>query len=137
MFFRYCSDWAGIPKHLLELVVSHMELSADFLSFGLVCVPWLSVIQDNQTRLKTNFCHQAPLLLIPDEHDVHTWRAYDVTKDEFLESKLLVPYERRFCGSSEGWLVVVNRDSTVTLHKPAGLTVTDRIKYSSTLYFSS
>ena len=56
---------------------------------------------------------------------MHTWRAYDVTKDEFLESKLLVPYERRFCGSSEGWLVVVNRDSTVTLHKPAGLTLTE------------
>ena len=66
----------------------------------------------------------APLLLIPDEEE-HTWRVYDVMEDKFSELRLKVPYPKRFCGSSEGWLIAVNKDSTVTLHKPAGLMLTN------------
>ena len=122
LFFA-CLDWADLPKHLLELVVDKLESSTDYLHFGAVCISWLSILQNNQSRLDTIFCHQAPLLLIPDEHE-HKWRVYDVTKDKFLKSKLLVPYPNCLCGSSEGWLVGVNKDSTVTLHKP-GFVVTN------------
>ena len=113
-----CSDWAGLPKELVELIADKIESSVHYLRFGAVCVPWLSVVRDNLSKHNAKFRHQAPLLLIPDKHK-RTWRAYDVMKDKFLESKLRVPYERRFCGSSEeGWLVGVNKDSSVTLHKP-------------------
>ncbi|PON53134.1 hypothetical protein TorRG33x02_306140 [Trema orientale] len=39
-------------------------------------------------------------------------------ENKFLELELLVPYGKRFSGSSNGWLVAVNKDWTVTLYKP-------------------
>ncbi|PON63651.1 hypothetical protein PanWU01x14_129830 [Parasponia andersonii] len=54
--------------------------------------------------------------LIPSK-DAHVWNIYDVMDNKFLESELLMPYDKRFCGSSKGWLVAVNKDWTVTLYK--------------------
>ena len=43
---------------------------------------------------------------------------YDPMSDKVIESKLVIPYGKRFGGSSEGWLLAVNKDFTVTLYNP-------------------
>ncbi|KAL5567945.1 hypothetical protein UlMin_024520 [Ulmus minor] len=60
---------------------------------------------------------QVPMLLIPDEKE-HTWRIYNVMSNKFLEKNVLVPYDKRFSGSSEAWLVTIEEDYTVKLYKP-------------------
>ncbi|EXC57185.1 hypothetical protein L484_000735 [Morus notabilis] len=56
------------------------------------------------------------MLLIPSEEQ--TWSIYNTLDNKFLGTKLFVPYNKRFSGSSQGWLVAVNKDWTVTLYKP-------------------
>lgn len=73
-------------------------------------------MKDNK-QSKLSCHHQVPLLLIPSEDD-HTWSTYDVMDNKFLELKQIIPYDKRFCGSSEGWLVTVNKDWTITLYRP-------------------
>ncbi|KAL5570093.1 hypothetical protein UlMin_026668 [Ulmus minor] len=58
------------------------------------------------------------MLFIPCEEDEHLWTVYDIMDNKFLESKINLSYDKRFCGSSEGWLVAVNKDYTVSLYNP-------------------
>ncbi|PON34779.1 ascorbic acid mannose pathway regulator [Trema orientale] len=57
------------------------------------------------------------MLLVPSDEE-HTWSIYNVIDDKLLNLKLSLSHEKRFSGSSQGWLVVVNEDHTVTLYKP-------------------
>ncbi|PON66015.1 hypothetical protein PanWU01x14_112420 [Parasponia andersonii] len=57
------------------------------------------------------------MLIVPSEKE-NTWNIYDAVDNSFLESKLVIPYDRRFCGSSNGWLGTVNEDFTITIYKP-------------------
>ena len=61
--------------------------------------------------------HQVPLLLVPSEQQ-QTWTIYNVLEDNLLELKLSFSHDKRFSGSSQGWLVVVNEDYTISLHRP-------------------
>ncbi|GMN44535.1 hypothetical protein TIFTF001_013725 [Ficus carica] len=57
------------------------------------------------------------MLFVPsEEHFRH--RIYNVLTNTFSDSKLVVPFKLRFCGSSLGWLVAVQSDFVVTLYKP-------------------
>ena len=60
--------------------------------------------------------HQAPMLLIPTEEE-HIWRLYKALDCKFLDLSLL--HDQRFSGSSQGWLIMSNKDHTITLHKPS------------------
>ncbi|GMN41232.1 hypothetical protein TIFTF001_010457 [Ficus carica] len=57
------------------------------------------------------------MLLFPCE-EADTWTIYTVMNKKFLDLKLSLSYKKNFSGSSEGWLVISNKDHTVTLHKP-------------------
>ncbi|PON50220.1 F-box protein SKIP [Trema orientale] len=61
--------------------------------------------------------HHIPMLLVPSEEE-HTWSIYNALDENFLELKLSLFHNKRFSGSSHGWLVIVNEDYTLTLHKP-------------------
>ena len=122
MSFRGCVGWAGFTKHLLDAVLDKLECSVDYLQFGCVCLSWHSVLKDNQVQLNKKLRHhQAPMLLVPninDTNDKHVWRIYNVMENKFLDSTLSIPYDKRFCGSSQGWLVFVHNDWSVSLYKP-------------------
>ncbi|XP_061993420.1 F-box protein SKIP23-like [Rosa rugosa] len=63
------------------------------------------------------YCNQQPpLLLIPSE-ERYTWNLYNVLDNQFLDYQVRLPH-KRFCGSSEGWLIAVERDLRVTLINP-------------------
>ena len=56
---------------------------------------------------------------------------YDVVTQSFLESKFVVPFTRRFAGSSHGWLVAVEKDFSVMLYKPYSPATKEMINSSS------
>ncbi|PON53155.1 hypothetical protein TorRG33x02_306350, partial [Trema orientale] len=43
-------DWAGAPKHLLDLILENLESSIHYLRFGIVCLRWHSVMEDNKAK---------------------------------------------------------------------------------------
>ncbi|VVA12253.1 PREDICTED: F-box [Prunus dulcis] len=53
------------------------------------------------------------MLLIPTSKN-GIWRPYNVMDDRLLGSQLKLR-KKRFCGSSKGWLIAVEKDFTVTL----------------------
>ncbi|KAM6579821.1 hypothetical protein CsatA_003595 [Cannabis sativa] len=61
--------------------------------------------------------HYLPMLLVPNQEE-DSWSAYNAIHNNNLKLKLSLLYSKRFNGSSLGWLVVVNEDYTITLHKP-------------------
>lgn len=110
------TDWAGLPKHLLDLILKKLVSSKDYIHFGVACSSWHDVTKDNQGT-HINLSHQVPMLITPNEEE-NTWNVYDPTTDTVRGPKLVVPYGKRFSGSSKGWLVTVEEDFSVTLHKP-------------------
>ncbi|CAL8127200.1 unnamed protein product [Prunus armeniaca] len=46
-----------------------------------------------------------------------TWSLYNVEEDKVLNLQLKIP-NKRFCGSSKGWLIFVDKDLVVTLVNP-------------------
>ncbi|KAL5567927.1 hypothetical protein UlMin_024502 [Ulmus minor] len=111
-------DWIELPKHLWDLILEKLESPSDYLQFSVVCRSCYSLTKDNQNKLgKKLELRQVPILLIPIEKE-HIWRIYNVMKNSFLEKYMWVPHDKRFSGSSEGWLVTVEVDYTVKLYKP-------------------
>ncbi|KAL5543579.1 hypothetical protein UlMin_007363 [Ulmus minor] len=112
--------WANLPKHILDSILGKLESSMDFLRFSGVCVLWHENVKNNQIRRnKMLRQHHAPMLFIPSEEEEEcTWIIYDIINNKCLESKLEIPYDKRFCGSSEGWLVATDINYEVSLYKP-------------------
>lgn len=111
------SDWAELPKHLLDSILERLELLADYFRFSIVCKSWYCIAKDNQIkREEMSSCHPPPMLLINTEK-VDTWKVYNVIDNKLLDMQLKVP-NTRFCGSSKGWLIFVKNNFTVTLVNP-------------------
>uniref|UniRef100_A0A5B7B3J0 KIB1-4 beta-propeller domain-containing protein n=1 Tax=Davidia involucrata TaxID=16924 RepID=A0A5B7B3J0_DAVIN len=112
-------DWSGLPKNILDLILDKLVSLGDFVRFTAVCVPWRSVaLEDRNNRNRRRFCeHQLPMLMIPSDHD-YIRGFYSVTHEEELQFEIPVPYNKRFIGSSFGWLIFVHTDFAVTLFNP-------------------
>ncbi|GMN56658.1 hypothetical protein TIFTF001_025773 [Ficus carica] len=101
------------------MTLEKLESLTDYLRFSGTCAEWHSIAKDNENkRITMPRCHQVPMLLIPSHEDQHTWSAYNVLNNEFLSTKLSILNGKRFGGSSEGWLVAVEDNFSVTLYKP-------------------
>ncbi|PON37727.1 hypothetical protein TorRG33x02_346790, partial [Trema orientale] len=102
----------------LDSILEKLESSTDFIKYGVVCLSWHHVTKDNQSkRSKMLHHHEVPMLLVPNEQE-YSWSIYNVLEDKFLDLNSSISYNKRFCGSSQGWLGVVNNDYTVTLNRP-------------------
>lgn len=109
-------DWANLPEHLLYLILERFEFLSDFVRFSVVCTSWLCVAKDNRKLAEMLSRRQPPMLLIAsDKKD--TWNVYNFMHDKVLDMQIRLP-TNRFCGSSKGWLVMVEKDFSVTLVNP-------------------
>ncbi|KAL5570062.1 hypothetical protein UlMin_026637 [Ulmus minor] len=114
----------GFAKAPFGLNFGEIRVINGLLKIGGVCVSWHYVIKDNQNkRIKMQRYHQVPMLFIPCEEDELIWTMYDIMDNKFLESKINMSYDKHFCASSEGWLVAVNKDYTVSLYNPYSMLV--------------
>lgn len=123
--------WELYPCHLLDLILEKLKSTKDSLHFGTVCPEWHSTFKHNQLKVveKSREC-QVPMLLFPDEEE--SW-IYNVMDNKVVASKLFVPYEKRFSGSSHGWLVAVSTRMSVTLYKPFSMPMEDNIDSKHTI----
>ncbi|KAI8544841.1 hypothetical protein RHMOL_Rhmol08G0326300 [Rhododendron molle] len=119
------SDWASLPEDLLVLILHRLIQLSDYFRFGAVCKPWHAAA-DHQKVHRRRDKQEVPMLLIPppaktaEEADYHCRRLYSVTQRKVLPNlELRVPYPRRCCGSSHGWLATWNQaDAGITLLNP-------------------
>ncbi|CAL2242441.1 unnamed protein product [Prunus armeniaca] len=90
-------------------------MNSDWAS--LVCKSWYGGAKNYKEQLaKISSCDRSPpMLLIPTGKN-GIWRPFNVMDDRLLGSQLKLG-KRRFCGSSKGWLIAVEKDFTVTLTK--------------------
>ena len=113
------ADWKYLPDQLLDSIIEKLESPIDYLRFSAICAQWNHIAKDNESkRSKMLRYHQVPMLLLPNIEEEHTFRLYDVMDNKFLETKLSVPYSKRFSGSSQGWLISVDEKFGVTIYKP-------------------
>nr|XP_011470415.1 PREDICTED: F-box protein At2g26160-like [Fragaria vesca subsp. vesca] len=111
-------DWSQLPKNLLNSVLGRLELLGDYLRFSIVCKPWYWVAKDNKNIFATRqSCHPPPMLLINTDNE-DTWKVYNVMDNKLLDMEVRLP-NTRFCGSSKGWLIYVEKNNyAITLVNP-------------------
>ncbi|CAL1404900.1 unnamed protein product [Linum trigynum] len=113
-------EWAWLPCNVLDSVLSHLISLQDYLRFTSVCQPWNSTAQAQIRRRIATSQNQPPLLLVPTQNRSCRRRIlYSVTANKLLINHTLqIPYHRRCCGSSHGWLAFLGKDYFVTLYNP-------------------
>jgi hypothetical protein len=108
---RSMPDWSsGLPPELLEVIAKRLASGTDVASFRSVCTPWHAAVP---------FKAFAPLLLLPFGPDSEAVTVYSVAEDKTLS--LPLPPEARGkvpCGSSCGWLALMDETASVTLFNP-------------------
>ncbi|GLT48308.1 hypothetical protein SLA2020_219400 [Shorea laevis] len=113
-------DWEWLPKNILDLILDKLPYLIDYIYFGAVCKEWHSVAQDNRKRRRIiNASHprQLPLLLVPIK-DKDERLIYNVTQDRVSNMRLRVPFNKRYYGSSYGWLIDMDETFTIILLNP-------------------
>ncbi|XP_004288821.1 PREDICTED: putative F-box protein At4g17565-like [Fragaria vesca subsp. vesca] len=99
------SDWANLPKHLLDSVVETLVLPSHYVPFSLVCKSWYSVAKDN---IRKHERMTAPMLLIYSGKKDY-WNVFNKATNKILDFQVRVP-NKRLCGSSKGWLLYLDRN---------------------------
>ncbi|CAI0400587.1 unnamed protein product [Linum tenue] len=114
-------DWAWLPELILDSVLQNLVSLQDYLQFSSVCKPWHAAAESQKRRrIATSPQNQAPLLMVPTKDRSHLRRGlYSATaRNRLLETTLPVPWHRRCCGSSHGWLAFLEEEDRVTLYNP-------------------
>ncbi|OWM84707.1 hypothetical protein CDL15_Pgr027494 [Punica granatum] len=112
-------DWTLLPKDVFGLVLDKLVDISDRVRTASVCKPWLSIAQDHSMRWLKPAPTQLPMLLVPTDDNSTTHRGlYCVDGNRVLGSRLHIPYSKRCCGSSHGWLIFAEEDLALTLFNP-------------------
>ncbi|XP_059629183.1 putative F-box protein At5g55150 isoform X2 [Cornus florida] len=107
------SDWAWLPKHLLDTILDKLVSLSNYVHFGAVCREWQSVVMEKKC------CTQVPFLMVPTEDNSEERRSlYSITHNKLYDFQLRVPYKKRLSGSSHGWLFTVEESFALTLINP-------------------
>ncbi|CAN6581038.1 unnamed protein product [Malus baccata var. baccata] len=86
-----------LPTRLLDLVLETLVSPSDYLHFGCVCKSWKHAAKANKK--------QRALVL------------WDAMNNKVFDLQLKLS-NKRFCGSSKGWLIAVDQSQTITLTNP-------------------
>ncbi|CAK7346102.1 unnamed protein product [Dovyalis caffra] len=109
------SRWSDLPRELLQLITQKQTNYVDYLRVRIVCKTWRSALPKKPHDL---LC-QLPWLLLPYENDSPSHRGfYNLADGKTYRLELPEAYEKRCCGSSHGWLVVVEESPTIFLLNP-------------------
>lgn len=117
--------WESLPEALLDSILDNLVPIADCIRFSAVCRAWRCVAVENFRQIRRSSRYgrlqqqQLPLLMLPSKNSRRQRRSlYSVTQTRVFDFQLPVPYNVRFCGSSHGWLIVVDDAFKVTLFNP-------------------
>jgi len=103
-------DWrSGLPEDLLESIGQRLASGHDTASFRSACSPW---------RAAVPFATFGPLLLFLFDPDSDRVGFYCVPEKKVLSKTLPDVRGKMACGSSCGWLALMDEAASVTLLNP-------------------
>ncbi|KAJ6684690.1 hypothetical protein OIU79_014910 [Salix purpurea] len=107
--------WSELPSELLQLSAEKHTNYVDYLRTRAVCNSWQVAI----TKRPRNGLCQLPLLLLPYYQNIRDHRGlYNIPDGKTYSLELLEAYEKRCCGSSHGWLIIVEDSPSFFLDNP-------------------
>ena len=111
-------DWAYLPVPALKLILDELVELVDHIWFGAVCKNWCSVAKCyHQSREPGS--KVLPMLMIPTKRKSRKKRSlYGISSKKVYPFQLPLPYSRRCCGSTYGWIATVDRRNVITLFNP-------------------
>ncbi|CAO2192502.1 unnamed protein product [Urochloa humidicola] len=101
--------WTSLPKELLECIGKRLASGHDAAAFRFACSPW---------RAAMPFAAFGPLLLLPFDPDSDSVTFYRVPEEEAFSLKLPDARGKAPCGTSRGWLALMDEAAAVTLLNP-------------------
>ncbi|KAA8528792.1 hypothetical protein F0562_036147 [Nyssa sinensis] len=110
-------DWSGLPPELIETIAKKLTIHIDYIRFRAVCVNWRSSISKTPHHLPCQF----PWLMLPQSRTHQTSRRGFFSISDNKVHFLNVPeasHRRRRCGSSHGWLVILDESPAIFLLNP-------------------
>ncbi|OEL15498.1 hypothetical protein BAE44_0023483 [Dichanthelium oligosanthes] len=102
-------DWSWLPKEVLESIGKCLASGHDAASFRSACSPW---------RAAVPFATFGPLLLLPFDPDSDSVSFYCVFEEKAFSLTLPDVRGKVPCGSSCGWLALMDEAACVTLLNP-------------------
>jgi hypothetical protein len=113
-------DWKNLEALPLSLIFDKLVERIDHIYFSEICKNWYSIAKVNyqNRQIKNNVL---PMLMITTKSKCRTKRSlYGISSNTILHFQLQVPYNKRFCGSSHGWLAKVeySKGTIITLLNP-------------------
>ena len=113
-------DWAYLPAPALRLTLDKLVELVDHVRFGAVCKNWCSIAKPNHQHHGFETKEQRlPMLMIPTKRKSRKERSlYSISEKSVYPFRLHLPYSRRCCGSSYGWIATVDRRNIITLFNP-------------------
>ncbi|KAF8021122.1 hypothetical protein BT93_G1525 [Corymbia citriodora subsp. variegata] len=112
------ADWAWLPEDIMDAILKKLGSADEYMRVSRVCMSWFSFVRD-RTEFKELLRKQAPLLVIPAiNNHRHRRNLHDVIDGKTYDVQITLPYNRRCCGSSHGWLATVGRKMVITLTNP-------------------
>ncbi|KAF5740408.1 F-box protein SKIP23-like [Tripterygium wilfordii] len=107
------ADWSSLNSDLLEAIANRLRIE-DYVRVQAVCKPWRLLIE----RFPRHPHNQLPWLALPPAENSNTCRFYSFTERKLHHIELPELRERRCCGSSHGWMVMVDKSPDVFLLNP-------------------
>ncbi|XP_057987598.1 F-box protein SKIP23-like [Hevea brasiliensis] len=109
------SMWAELPSELLQIIAEKHTNYVDYLFTRAVCKSWQRAIAKRPHSL----LWQLPFLLLPYHQDIPDHRGfYNIPNDITYSLQLPEAFEKRCCGSSHGWLIMVEDSPSIFLLNP-------------------
>ncbi|XP_050212371.1 F-box protein SKIP23-like [Mercurialis annua] len=109
-------DWSELPPELIETISRSLTIYTDYLHSRAVCHTWRSSIP----KTPKNLPPQLPWLMLPQSQSNQSRRAFFnlSTNKSHLLNLPEVSYPKRHCGSSHGWLIIIDDTPSVLLINP-------------------
>ncbi|KAJ9679211.1 hypothetical protein PVL29_021218 [Vitis rotundifolia] len=118
-------DWAWLPKNLLHSILDQLQPMEDVIRFSAVCTEWRSVVVSN-IGSRSLYQRQVPFLISRTGDNIGN--LHSVTQKKMYKWRFPVPDNMkccRCCGSSLGWLIMIDDTMEVILFNPfSGNTIT-------------
>nr|CAB3477118.1 unnamed protein product [Digitaria exilis] len=103
-------DWTSLPQELLESIAKRLASGHDAASFRSACSPWRAAVPFATTL--------GPLLLLPLRPDSDTVSFHSVSEKQTFSLTLPFVLGKVPCGSSCGWVALMDESASVTLLNP-------------------
>ncbi|XP_030950845.1 F-box protein SKIP23-like [Quercus lobata] len=112
-------DWTQLPRDILEAISKNLTIYTDYLRFQAVCHTWRISVP----KIPHHLPPQLPWLMLPlsQQSQSQSHRPFlDLSdhKIHLLNLPEAASHLKRRCGSSHGWLVILDETPTILLLNP-------------------